>query len=84
MARFVTFDDGFGTYNFRAIFPVGTTKTEIRKSVERKVYRNLLSRGLNKDDMPSKEKIRDWLNITHMREGQFYEPDRYSGGQWHD
>ncbi len=84
MPKFVTFDDGCGTYNFRAIFPTSSTKTEIKKVVERKLLKNLRSRGLRKDDMPSKEEIAGWLSITGMKEGQFYEPDPYTGNQWND
>ena len=84
MAKFVTFDDGFGKYNFRAIFPTTATKSEIKTVVERKLLIWLRSRGCGKEDMPSKDEIRDWLSITGMKECQFYEPNAYSGGQWHD
>lgn len=81
MAKFVTFDDSYGTYNWRAIFPSETPNAEIKKSVERKLLKNLRSRGYSKEDMPSNQEIKDWLFIRKMKDGQFYEPEHL---QWND
>ncbi len=81
MPKFVSFDDGYGTYNWRAVFPSTTTKTEILKAVERKLLKNLRSRGYGKEDMPIKDEIRGWTSITGMKDGQFYEPEHL---QWND
>lgn len=81
MARFVTFDDGFGTYNFRAIFPSNTTKKEILKAVSRKMSRYLAMRGLDKDDFDW-SKLNYYTTITNMKEGRFYQPE--FGEQWNN
>ena len=81
MAKFVTFDDGFGSYNFRAIFSSETPKKEILKSVANKMRSYLSKRGLDSTDFDF-DNIKEFTTITSMREGKFYEPD--FGGQWND
>lgn len=82
MAKFVEFDDGFGTYNYRAIFPSNTSIKIIKESLQRSLFVKLRKRGLGKEDMPSNNEIRDWLSITGMRDGVFYEPEWFKGRQW--
>ena len=83
MAKFVTFDDGCGTYNFRAIFPAKATRTEIKDTIIRKLVKDLRSKGLDKEDLPTKDEVKEWTTIRNFREGRIYEPSAYQV-QWND
>ncbi len=81
MPKFVTFDDGYGRFNWRAIFPSTATKKEIHKAAENKVRRELSKRGLDSTDFDF-DNIKEFTTIVGYKEGKFYEPEL--GGQWYD
>jgi hypothetical protein len=81
MAKFVTFDNGIGTYMFRAIFPSITTKKEIYASVKRKLIKVLNERGIDKEEFDF-EDIKEFTTITNMKEGKIYLPS--NGWAWDD
>lgn len=81
MAMFVIFDDGYGTYNFRAIFPSRTPKSVIYNSLSNKIKKYLKDRGRDEEEFNRFEYLKEWTSITNMREGKFYEPEHWD---WND
>ena len=80
MAKFVTFDDGYGTYQFRSVFPSKATKKEIYKTIERKLLRDIKRRGGDRSDFDW-DNIKDWTTIRTMKDGVIYTPEFH---EWHD